>query len=168
MIREIRLDELKISLLQTNVKESLGYGYNPQESGGVPSHPYENRIILLEKYYDPTIVITLSQKYNDLFLGTLSKQCLEETQDLLVKFILHDISKCKHLEEKLEDELSVYLVDQEKYFQKIQQIEAKYKTLIFSEVKSINKYLEILLRIMIILLKRMFNHYREVLRSFII
>lgn len=149
----------EIPLLQTGAR-GLSYGYDRQASGGIPPDPDENIVELFEAEYKPTVAVVLLQKYNNVFLRTLSKRTLEYTQDFLVKALRSDITDCLILEEKFEDELSVYLVDPEEYHEEIQNLETKYKALFKSKVKSITKYSNILIRVMSSLLNRMIKEYR--------
>ncbi|POM82494.1 hypothetical protein CmeUKMEL1_02675 [Cryptosporidium meleagridis] len=148
-----------ISLLQAGAN-GLSYGFDRQGSGGIPPDPNENRVNLFEAEYKPTVVVVLLQKYNDVFLRTLSKATLENTQNFLVKMLMSDISGCFLLEEKLKDELSEYLVDPEEYHEEIKKLKTKYIALIKSEIESINKYSKILMRVMSALISRMIKDFR--------
>ncbi|EAK89162.1 hypothetical protein [Cryptosporidium parvum Iowa II] len=149
----------EISLLQTGAR-SLSYGFKRQASGGIPPDPYENLVELYEAEYNPTATVGLLQKYNNVFLRTLSKRTLENTQDFLVRALRSDITDCIILEEKLDVKLSVYLVEPEKFHEEIQILLTNYKAMIESKVESIAKYSKILTRVMSSLLSRMIKEYR--------
>ncbi|KAL5369466.1 hypothetical protein CPHLJ_3g1170 [Cryptosporidium parvum] len=127
----------EISLLQTGAR-SLSYGFKRQAS----------------------VAVGLLQKYNNVFLRTLSKRTLENTQDFLVRALRSDITDCIILEEKLDVKLSVYLVEPEKFHEEIQILLTNYKAMIESKVESIAKYSKILTRVMSSLLSRMIKEYR--------